>query len=227
MTCFLGNAQCHGSLRLPWHTFLLLTVALALYAFGGPVPEALVFDRQAVVRGELWRLVTGHWVHGDLKHLAWNLAAFVILGWMVERSISPSRLYTALLAGMCGVDICVWWFIPTLDLYCGLSGTLNTLLFVVLIDGWLKSRNMVFPLLMLAAIAKIMFEMVISSAVFTHTTWPSVPQAHLAGALAAVLVVHCRAILSRGIYLRRLVQDKIIRRADTHPSFASTEHNKG
>jgi rhomboid family GlyGly-CTERM serine protease len=206
MSCTLGSMQNHGSLRLPCHTFLLLIVALALYAFGGPAPEVLVFDRQAIMHGELWRLFTGHWVHGDLEHLVWNLAAFVILGWMIETSICPSRLYIALLAGMCIVDICVWWFIPTLGLYCGLSGILNTLLFLVLIDGWLKSQNIVFPLVMVAAIAKIVFEMVTSSAIFTHTTWPSVPEAHLAGALAAVLVVYYRGILTRGIYVWQRLQ---------------------
>ena len=224
MTCAHGRTQNHGSLGLPWHTFLLLTVVLALYVFGGPAPEALVFDRQAIMHGELWRLFTCHWVHGDLEHLVWNLAAFVILGWMIETSICPSRLYIALLAGMCVVDICVWWFIPTLDLYCGLSGILNTLLFLVLIDGWLKSRNIVFPLVMVAAIAKIAFEMVTSSAIFTHTIWPSVPDAHLAGALAAVLAVNYRGILTRGIYVWRQLRHKRTSRTDrsSHSSAQNT-----
>jgi len=214
MTSTLGSVQNHGGLQLPWHTFLLLIIALALYVFGGPAPEALLFDRQAIVHGELWRLFTGHWVHGDLEHLVWNLAAFVILGWMVEKLISPSRLYIALLAGMCVVDICVWWFIQTLDLYCGLSGILNTLLFLVLIDGWLKSRNIVFPLVTVAAIAKIAFEMAMASAIFTHTIWPSVPEAHLAGALAAVLAVYYLGILTRGVYVWRRLQHKRTQRTD-------------
>ena len=192
----IGNAYRHGSLRLPWHTFILLLLAFAVYVLGSPAPEGLVFDRQAIMHGELWRLLTSHWVHADMEHLAWNLLAFGILGWMIEISLGPVRLYRALIAGMCLVTAWVWWLIPGLDFYCGLSGILNTLLFVILIDGWRRSRQLIFPLVAIGAIAKIAFELVHSSAIFTHTSWPSIPEAHLAGALAAVILVHYQDIVN-------------------------------
>ena len=198
MISSVGNVERHGSFRLPWHTFMLLLTGLAVYLFGGPAPESLVFNRQAILHGELWRLFTGHWVHGDLEHLAWNLVAFGILGWMIETSLGPTRLYQALLAGMCLVSAWVWWFIPGLDYYCGLSGILNTLLFVMLIAGWGKSRNFIFPLVAISATAKIAFELFQSSAIFTNTSWPAVPEAHLAGALAAVILMFYKYILNIG-----------------------------
>ena len=192
----IGNAYRHGSLRLPWHTFVLSLIVFALCVFGGTAPEALVFERQAIMQGEIWRLMTGHWVHGDWEHLAWNLMAFGILGWMIETSLGHLKLYSALIAGMCVVNAGLWWFIPSLDFYCGLSGILNTLLFVMLIDGWRWSRNYIFPLVAIAATIKIGFEMIQSSAIFTNTSWPAVPEAHLAGALAAVILLFYKEILN-------------------------------
>jgi rhomboid family GlyGly-CTERM serine protease len=197
MIPIVGTVQGHGSRRLPWHTFTLLLITIGLFAFGGPAPEGLVFDRQAIVQDEPWRLLTGHWVHGDREHLAWNLAAFGILGWMIEMSLGSARLYAALLAGTCSVTAWVWLFIPSLELYCGLSGILNTLLFVILIDGWQRSRKLIFPLVFVAAAAKIAIESVWSAAIFTHTSWPAVPEAHLAGALAGVIVMAYLYLLKR------------------------------
>jgi len=192
----IGNVESHGSRRLPWHTFILLLIAFAMYVFGGPAAEGLVFDRQAIMQGELWRLMTGHWVHADWEHLAWNLMALGILGWMIETSLGHLKLYTALIAGICLVTAWVWWFIPSLNYYCGLSGILNTLLFVMLIDGWRWSRNYIFPLVAIAATAKIGFELFQSSAIFTHTSWPAIPEAHLAGALAAMLLMFYKDIVN-------------------------------
>lgn len=192
----IGNVESHGSRRLPWHTFILLLIAFAVYVFGDPAAEGLVFDRQAIMQGELWRLLTGHWVHADWEHLAWNLMALGILGWMIETTLGQAKLYSILLAGISVVSAWVWWFMPGLDYYCGLSGILNTLLFVILIDGWRRSRNYIFPLVVIGATAKIGFELFQSSAIFTNTSWPAVPEAHLAGALAAVILLFYKEILN-------------------------------
>ena len=69
-----------GSGRLPWLTLLLSGLVAALYLLLGPAPPRLVFDHARVAQGEVWRLLSGHLVHSDAAHLAWNLAAFVILG---------------------------------------------------------------------------------------------------------------------------------------------------
>ena len=39
----------------------------------------LEYDRAAILHGEVWRLVTGHFVHWSVGHLAWDLLAFAIL----------------------------------------------------------------------------------------------------------------------------------------------------
>jgi rhomboid family GlyGly-CTERM serine protease len=45
----------------------------------------LQYDRAAILHGEVWRLVTGHFVHWSFAHLAWDLLAFIILGAICAR----------------------------------------------------------------------------------------------------------------------------------------------
>lgn len=198
------NEKSHGSRELPWHTFTMLLIAISLFVLGGPANKELVFNRDAIMQGELWRLLTGHWVHSDTEHMLLNLAAFAFLGCMIEMSLGRYKLYSALIVGMCLVNTWLWIFIPTLDFYCGLSGILNTLLFVILIDGWLRTRKFIFLFIAVAATAKVVFELIQSSAIFSHTTWPAIPEAHLAGTLAAVILIFCKEILSTRTYILKI-----------------------
>lgn len=62
-----------------------------LIRLGGIVPD-LVFE------GEVWRLVSGAFLHGSLMHLGFNMLVLGILGRFAERIIGPARflvLYTA------------------------------------------------------------------------------------------------------------------------------------
>ena len=76
MVSFFQSGGSHGGLLLPWRTLLLTTLALAGYLFLGAAPEAWVFDRTAIGQGEVWRLVTGHWVHSDFEHALWDIGAW-------------------------------------------------------------------------------------------------------------------------------------------------------
>ena len=86
------------------HTLLLGMVAILAYLFFGAAPEVLVFDRDAITHGELWRLVTGHWVHSDLEHAIWDITALLLLGVLFKARLQW-RLPLALLVGTVGVDV--------------------------------------------------------------------------------------------------------------------------
>lgn len=174
--------------NLPWLTIALAGLAAAFYAALGPAPEAWVYDRAAIAGGEWWRLLSGHWLHGDGGHLGWNLAALLLLGTMVERC-SRSLLIAGLLFGSLGVDAMLWWVTPGLTHYCGLSGVLNALLLPALAALWRADGNGPLWLIGGLSIGKILVEMTSGNALFTHTLWASVPESHLAGWLAGLLLV--------------------------------------
>jgi rhomboid family GlyGly-CTERM serine protease len=45
----------------------------------------MLYDRQRILAGEVWRLATGHMVHFTSGHLCFNLIGFLLAGWVVQR----------------------------------------------------------------------------------------------------------------------------------------------
>ena len=176
----------HGGISLPWRSCLLGLVAIAACLALGPAPEAWVFDRVAIAQGEWWRLVTGHWVHSDLQHALWDITALLVLGALFEPRLQW-RLPLVLLAATAGVDAWLWWGEPGLQFYCGLSGILNSLLVVGLLQLWRELRHPVIPLILTAAAVKIIVEIYTGQALLTSTAWPSVPAVHAVGYLCGLL----------------------------------------
>lgn len=172
----------------PWLTLTLAGSMVALFAALGPAPEAWVYDRLAIAAGEWWRLFSGHWVHSDGGHLGWNLAATLLLGWIVERW-NRSFLLLGLLTGSLAVDLMLWLGLPGLSHYCGLSGVLNTLLLVALIALRRDTRGGILLMIGVLSLGKILVELLAGQALFTHTAWASVPEAHLGGWLIGLLMI--------------------------------------
>jgi rhomboid family GlyGly-CTERM serine protease len=171
---------------LPWLSVTLAGLVVALYAAFGPAPEAWVYDRAAIAGGEWWRLISGHWVHSDRAHLVWNLAGLLALGWIVEMR-GRRGLLTGLLVGTLGVDLVLWLGLPGLAAYCGLSGVLNSLLPLALAGLWQRATAPALVATGALSLLKITSEISAGQALFTHTAWASVPEAHLAGWLAGLI----------------------------------------
>lgn len=176
----------HGGITLPWCSLLLAAGAVLAYLVLGAAPGAWVFDRVAIARGEWWRLLTGHWVHSDPAHAGWDIAALLLLGALFEARLKW-RLPVALLVGTVGVDAWLWWCDPALRYYCGLSGILNSLLIVGLLQYWRERRHPLILLTGVGAAVKILVEIDSGQALLTHTAWPGVPVVHAAGFLCGLV----------------------------------------
>jgi rhomboid family GlyGly-CTERM serine protease len=200
----------HGSIALPWCSILLSAGAVVAYLVLGAAPEAWVFDRVAIAQGEWWRLVTGHWVHSDLAHAGWDITALLLLGALFEVRLQW-RLPLALLIGTVGVDAWLWWGDPALHYYCGLSGILNSLLIVGLLQLWRDWRHPLILLTGMGAAMKILVEINAGQALLTQTTWPSVPTAHAAGFL-------CGLVLGWGFWMtgNRVHEPKSLNKGNVH-----------
>jgi rhomboid family GlyGly-CTERM serine protease len=113
------------SLFAMMHRFPCLTAAIAgvaVLAFLIPVVgEALIYDRGAILRGQLWRLWTCHAVHFSASHLAWNLAVLLAAGGWLERLVRRQVLGFYLVAPAI-VAGTLFLFDPALARYGGLSG---------------------------------------------------------------------------------------------------------
>ena len=178
-----------GSPRLPWLPLALATGLGGLDALLGPAPHWLLFEPSGSWSAEPWRLVTGHLVHADHRHLAWNLGAFLLLGGLAERwcGFTPWRLSGLLLASALAIDLWLRAFEPGLGHYAGLSGVLNGLFAALAIALWRQSRSPWALALLLGDLAKIAVEASLGGSLLATSSWQPVPGAHFAGLLAGVL----------------------------------------
>lgn len=168
-----------------WHTLTIALILVSVFFVIGPAPVDWVYDRKGLANYEVWRLVTGHLVHSESSHLLWNVIALVMLGGFVEQH-SVRLFWNTLLIGIIGVDSGLFFVLPDLQAYCGLSGVLNSLWLVTLILVWGETRQVWVILLAGISIAKLIIEMHTGKGLLTETQWPSIPEAHLFGFLAVL-----------------------------------------
>jgi membrane associated rhomboid family serine protease len=71
-----------------WLLGLVLLALVLLSLLGESGRLALRYQRDAVLQGEYWRLVTGHLVHGSLQHLILNTAGLGLIAALFPRDYS-------------------------------------------------------------------------------------------------------------------------------------------
>ena len=159
-----GHRQRPAS-RRPLLTAGLLALLVGLHLLL-PGPEPLAFHAGAVFDGEVWRLVTGHLVHADGPHLAWNGLALAVLGLLIERE-GRGLLLGALTGGIVSVSALLLSPLSSLALYCGLSGVLNSLLVIALYLEWRRGGGLPVLLVAVGSVAKLSWELAHDSSLLT------------------------------------------------------------
>jgi len=113
-------------------SFIVMSIALLSifafageYFFGDAVTRALVYQRELITQGEVWRLFTGHLLHTNGFHLLLNLAALIML-WALHGRFYSIRNYSALFL-FCSISTSLGLFYHNTSLiqYVGLSGVLH------------------------------------------------------------------------------------------------------
>jgi rhomboid family GlyGly-CTERM serine protease len=104
---------------------LSIIVFMSEYFLGNSFTQSLVYQRDLITKGELWRLLSGHLLHTNGYHLLLNLAALFML-WALHGRFYSIRNYTTLFL-CCSVttSVGIYYFDPTLIQYVGLSGVLH------------------------------------------------------------------------------------------------------
>ena len=181
----LGLRRCGG-----WPS---LAVALALVVYTLPGAEKnLVYDRAAILDGEVWRLITGHWVHFSASHLFYDVAVLAISGWFIEarryRYFLPLCVLSASVIGLALLAI-----LPEIAVYGGLSGiAMASTVYLALraLDEPPPWRGAAVAALV-ACTGKVVLEVLIGDAVPTvvdGVQFVPVPLSHIVGAMSAVAV---------------------------------------
>ena len=178
-----------------WLTVAVVVALLTgLWLAGPEVTAALRYERGAVLDGEWWRLLTGHLVHADAAHLAWNLAGAALVWWLFGAEYGRAEWAAILFASAAAIDVAFLGAMPGLDWYVGLSGVLHGCMAAGLAAWLARARD---PLVLAVAVlfaAKLGWEHWQGPLPFTAGTLalPVIVEAHSYGALgglAAALVL--------------------------------------
>jgi rhomboid family GlyGly-CTERM serine protease len=191
------NQIIRNAVRRTPRVSLLLTLLAAVIHLSYPIRIQLLYDRAALAHHDLWRLLTCHWVHLSTNHLFWSALTFLGLGSLCE-IMNPKKYYATVTLSAFLIPPIIWWGMPDLRVYGGLSGldcALYSLLMVLFIKREMGSRNWTwvcfFFLLLGGLIGKITYETVTGQTIFvstTHANMTPVPLAHLVGGIVGFAV---------------------------------------
>ena len=89
-----------------------------------PWQESLLFQRNLIDAGQVWRLWTGNLIHTNGWHLGLNLGGFWLLIGLQQIAATPRALLSQILFIGTGVGLGLWFFSPQVAWYAGFSGIL-------------------------------------------------------------------------------------------------------
>ena len=176
---------------------LLIVACAVIEAFGDQGRELLRFERQRILDGEFWRLLTGHFAHLAPRHLALNLFGLGIVALLVGRALCPREWTLALIVCISSVSAGLLFLDPQLNWYVGLSGVLHGLLVAGLVAK-LRTQRMESAVLLAVVALKIGWEQFVGPMPGAEGTagGPVIVNAHLygavGGAIAAAILISAR-----------------------------------
>lgn len=121
------HARLHPAQRHAVATTVLLAVLLAgVQSLWPNAQSALSYQRQAILAGEWWRLLSGAFVHLSWTHLLLNVGGLLLVLCMFA-PILPIRRLIAQLMVSAGATSCLLLLFQQVDWMVGLSGALHAL----------------------------------------------------------------------------------------------------
>jgi len=177
--------------RVPYVSLFLAATALLIH-FYHPLRPHLLYTRTALADGDLWRLVSCHWVHLNTDHLLWSTMTFFVLGSFCE-IMDRNRYVITIGISAILIPLAIWIVMPHLEVYGGLSGldcSLYSLLIVLFIKREWPIQNwswiLYYTIMLVLLPAKIIYEMTSGLTIFvnnTQTNMIPVPLSHLVGGI--------------------------------------------
>jgi len=177
-------------LRNHWPVILVAVAATSAQFLVGNGPPPLRYDREMILQGEIWRLLTGHIIHLSWPHLAMNLLALFLLLLLCWRCMTARDWIIAFMTCALGTGIGLMVLSPHLSWYVGLSGVLHGILVIAIMRAFSK-RSLIRNLFLCAVAAKLVWEQLAGPMPGSQSFagGPVVVDAHLYGAVSALFVL--------------------------------------
>lgn len=151
----------------------------------------LAYNRDAIAKGDYWRLITGHFIHLNNMHLLLNMFGVGMVLMLFDHLLAIWQWIVVLLASALIISLLIYLNLPQVQAYVGLSGVIHTLyvLGTLQLLNQPKERNFAI-ILMLMVTLKLLTENVGQGISFTADMIGGrvLYQAHLYGALAGLFL---------------------------------------
>lgn len=108
-----------------WGTWLLLLIWVSTQYLGGPM--LWDYSRSAIIDGQVWRVLSGHFVHINTTHLLMNSLGLLGIVSVFGQTLSSARPLVLSIVIALGISLALWLTEPQLIHYAGASGVLHGL----------------------------------------------------------------------------------------------------
>ncbi|MGU7772826.1 rhombosortase [Burkholderia sp. MR1-5-21] len=184
-------------MRLDVGWLAVCAAVMGLQCLPPAIAGLLVYDRAAISSGQVWRVATGHFVHLGWAHASLNAACLAACAWLAGRVAGGLRTIFAL---ACGTGALLWFGVPQVARYAGLSGVVHGAAAHALIvvagrrmPAWMAAGALV-------ALAVRVGWQCLHGAPLAEAAWlggPVAPAGHVAGSIAGVAWAGVTAYLLR------------------------------
>jgi rhomboid family GlyGly-CTERM serine protease len=167
-------------------TLALLSLLFAL--IGDSATELLRYQSDVFQSGEVWRLISGNLVHLGWSHMILNVLGLGLI-WGLFWNTFETRIWPLItLISALAVTLGLYWLIPNVVWYVGLSGLLHGL-FVAGAVGGIRRGDRREAILLVAIIGKLLWEQIYGPLPGTSDMagGPVIVESHLFGAIGGAV----------------------------------------
>lgn len=168
---------------------VVVAVCVTLIAVGGSdLAELFRFDREAILHGQIWRLLSGHLVHLGWSHTGLNIAGLALIWALLGGTFTNRQWMSMIIGSALGISLGLLAFNPELSWYVGFSGVLHGMLMAGAISEIRSGRRSSYALLILV-IVKLAWEQIVGPLPGSEASAGGavIIDAHLYGALCGIL----------------------------------------
>ncbi len=165
-----------------------MTLLLVIELFGDSGRALLQYDREAILAGQWWRLLSGNFAHLGWYHLFLNQMGLLVLVLLCPEPMPAWVWLRRLVLLSLGMSTGLLLFVPGLSSYVGMSGVIHGLFVLGLMPQVLR-RDLIALGCLLFLVGKIGWELYAGAPVSDEAAIGGhvVVESHLFGTLSAVL----------------------------------------
>ncbi len=170
-------------------------------------PEIFRFETRLVKHYQLWRILTGHWVHANWMHFVLNMAGLILCQALTGVNWKFWQWLWRIVLLSLGISLAFYLFHPNIGWYVGFSGVLFGL-YVLTAIASMSEQVFMSSILLLFIGVKIVLEQW-SSVNITSSELIGVPvlvDAHLYGVLSALVLIVIQFISHKYFNLNSRIQ---------------------